>query len=154
MSTTVRVPVSFELPGGWVSVPPASGIGFVAVHPASRTSRCIANITVDGEYRPEVATLHEIAEAAVADLLGPGTEVSVGARREVGTADAPGVVQVVSIVTADGTDLVQYQTYLGLLDREDGRKRIVVKLVLTAAPQQAGLLTGDFQQLIASVRPV
>lgn len=160
MATTLPVPVEFALPEGWQAAPPdevgAPGAAFVALHRASHGSGFTANITVDGEYREDDATLTAIADASVDQLRGVSESVARSQRRELGSGEAPGLAQVLEVSTMiDGTQrpLVQYQVYLSMPDLTDSRRRAVVRLVLTATPGQLDAVTSDFQEFVSSVRP-
>lgn len=159
MPTTLPVPIEFELPEGWRAAPPddvgAPGAAFVALHPRPDDG-FTANITVDGEYRPDEATLPEIAHASVQRLGEAATSVAVTARREVGTADAPGFTQTLAVTAVAGgarRDLVQSQVYLSVLDGACPHRRAVIRLVLTATASQHAAVVGDFQDFVRSVRP-
>ncbi|PVE04187.1 hypothetical protein [Streptomyces scopuliridis] len=159
MPTTLPVPIEFELPEGWRAAPPdevgAPGAAFVALHPRPDAG-FTANITIDGEYRPDAATLPEIAQESVERLSQATTSVVVAGRREVGSADAPGFTQTLAVSAVVGgvpQDLVQSQVYLSMLDVADPRKRAVIRLVLTATASQHPSVVEDFQDFVRTVRP-
>lgn len=159
MSATVPIPIEFDLPEGWRAAPPdevgASGASFVAVRLPSDAG-FTANITIDGEYRPDAATLPEIAEESVARMDRAVTSVVVGDRRETGSADAPGFTQTLAFSAAVGgrsRDLVQSQVYLSLLDVDDPHKRVVIRLVLTSTASQHPAVLEDFRDFLRTVRP-
>ncbi|MGP3981253.1 hypothetical protein [Streptomyces sp. KR80] len=159
MPTTLPVPIEFELPEGWRAAPPdevgARGAAFVALHPQPDDG-FTANITIDGEYRPDEATLSEIAHESVERLRQAATSVVVTGRREIGSADAPGFTQTLAVSTVIGgvrRDLVQSQVYLSMLDVADPRERAVIRLVLTATASQHPAVLDDFQDFVRTVRP-
>jgi hypothetical protein len=159
MPTTLPVPIQFKLPDGWRADPPdavgAPGAAFVARHPQPDAGFS-ANITIDGEYRPDVAALSEIAHESVERLRQATTSVEVTGHREFGSEDAPGFTQtlaVSAIVNGVARDLVQSQVYLSMLDVADPRKRAVIRLVLTATASQFPSVLGDFQDFVRTVRP-
>jgi hypothetical protein len=159
MPTPLPVPIRFELPEGWRTASPdavgAPGAAFVALHPHPDAG-FTANITIDGEYRPDTATLSEIAHESVERLRQAATSVGVIDRREIGSAEAPGLTQSLAVSTVAGgvpRDLVQAQVYLSMLDAADPRKRAVVRLVLTATASQHPFVIGDFQDFVRTVRP-
>ncbi|ARF76045.1 hypothetical protein B7C62_30080 [Kitasatospora albolonga] len=159
MTTTLPVPIAFELPDGWRAAPPdgagAPGAAFVALHPRPDAG-FTANITVDGGFRPDPATLAEIADESVENLRGSGASVEIAERREVGSKDAPGLTQTLAVsAVAGGTlrDLVQSQVYLSLLDVDDPGKRAVIRLVLTVTASQHGSVVEDFREFVRTVRP-
>ncbi|AVH56162.1 MULTISPECIES: hypothetical protein [Streptomyces] len=159
MPTTLPVPVQFELPEGWRAAPPdeagAPGAAFVARHPQPDAG-FTANITIDGEYRPDAATLSEIAHESVERLSQAATSVEVTSHREIGSADAPGFTQTLAVSAVVGgvaRDLVQSQVYLSMLDVADPRKRSVIRLILTATASQYPDAVGDFQDFVRTVRP-
>ncbi|MFD3978951.1 hypothetical protein ACFWR6_10210 [Streptomyces griseus] len=159
MTTTLPVPIAFELPDGWRAAPPdgvgAPGAAFVALHPHPDAG-FTANITVDGAFRPDPATLPEIADESVANLRGSAASVDVAERREVGSEDAPGLTQTLAISAIAGgvpRDLIQSQVYLSLLDVEDPGKRAVIRLILTVTAAQHGDVVEDFREFVRTVRP-
>lgn len=159
MPTTLPVPIEFELPEGWHAAPPdeagAPGAAFIALHPQPDAG-FTANITIDGEYRPDAATLPEIAEESVERLSRATASVAVAGHREIGSAEAPGFTQVLAVSAIVGgvlRDLVQSQVYLSMLDVADPGKRAVIRLVLTASASQHPSVVGDFQDFVRTVRP-
>ncbi|MBJ7902112.1 hypothetical protein IF655_02195 [Streptomyces sp. DSM 110735] len=159
MSTTLPIPLRFDVPRGWRAAPPdevgASGAAFVAVHPPA-DSGFTANITVDGEYRPDTATLPEIADESVGRMGESATSLTVTDRREAGSADAPGFTQTLAfsvVVGGRSYDLVQSQVYLSMLDVDDPRRRVVIRLVFTSTASQHPDLLDDFRDLVRTVRP-
>ncbi|MFE3609901.1 hypothetical protein [Streptomyces goshikiensis] len=86
MPTTLPVPISFRLPEGRLPAPPpegpdAPGVAFAAVHPVPDAG-FTADITVDGEYRPDSATLAQLADESVERLSEVVGAVAVAHRRE------------------------------------------------------------------------
>ncbi|MFI1763506.1 hypothetical protein ACH41H_15875 [Streptomyces sp. NPDC020800] len=159
MSTTLPIPIQFDVPQGWRAAPPdevgAPGAAFVAVHLPSDAG-FTANITVDGEYRPDAATLPEIADESVRHMAEAVASVMVTDRREAGSVDAPGLTQTLafSVVTGGKShDLVQSQAYLSVLDVDDPHRRVVIRLMFTSTTSQHPALLDDFQDLVRTVRP-
>lgn len=159
MPTTLPVPIEFQLPEGWRAAPPdevgAPAAAFVALHPQPDAG-FTANITIDGEYRPDEATLPEIAQASVERLRQAATSVVVTSHREIGSADAPAFTQtlgVSAVINGVRRDLVQSQVYLSMLDVADRRQRAVIRLVLTATASQHPAVLPDFQDFVRTVRP-
>ncbi|MEV0094781.1 hypothetical protein [Streptomyces sp. NPDC050738] len=159
MPTTLPVPIEFELPDGWSPAPPdevgAPGSAFVALHPHPDAG-FTANITIDGEYRPDAATLPEIGIASVERLRTAGAAVEVEGRQEIGSAEAPGLTQqlrIAAVVAGARRDLLQSQVYLSMLDVADQRRRAVIRLVLTATASQHPAVLADFQDFVRTVRP-
>ncbi|MFF0095611.1 hypothetical protein ACFYSF_37640 [Streptomyces canus] len=159
MATTLPVPIEFELPDGWRAAPPdevgAPDTAFIALHPQPDAG-FTANITIDGEYRPDSATLREIADSSVTRLRKSGAVVELTDRREMGSTEVPGLIQKLAIsATVSGVprDLVQAQVYLSLLDVTDPYKRAVIRLVLTSSAAQHHALLGDFEDFVRTVRP-
>ena len=159
MPTALPVPIEFELPEGWKAVPPdqvsAPGAAFVAVR-LPPDAGFTTNMTIDGEFRPDPATLSEIADESVRRLGQAVVAVTVADRREIGPPDAPGLMQSLTFSAAvDGVsrDLVQVQVYLSVLDVADSRKRAVIRLVLTCTASQHSTSLDDFQDFVRTVRP-
>lgn len=159
MSTTLPVPIEFRLPEGWRPAPPdavnAPGVAFVALHPHPDAG-FTANITIEGEFLPEEATLEGLADASVQNLHEVAESVAVVHRREIGSADSPGLTQRLTFSALAGgarRDLVQSHVYLAVVDTEDPDKRAVIKMVLTATAAQHDSVLGDFQEFLRTVRP-
>ncbi|MFF0837393.1 MULTISPECIES: hypothetical protein [unclassified Streptomyces] len=159
MTTSLPVPIDFDLPEGWRAAPPdevgAPGAAFVAVHLPS-DGGFTANITIDGEFRPDPATLPEIADESVRRLGRAVTSVMVTGRRETGSPEAPGLTQRLSFSTIAGgvsRDLVQSQVYMSMLDVSDPHKRAVIRLILTSTAAQHPAVLDDFSDLVRTVRP-
>ncbi|GAX52339.1 hypothetical protein [Streptomyces olivochromogenes] len=159
MPTTLPVPIEFELPEGWHAAPPdeagAPGAAFVALHPHPDAG-FTANITIDGEFRPDAAALPEIAQESVERLRQTAMSVEITGRREIGSAEAPGLTQTLAVSAVVGgllRDLVQSQVYLSMLDVADPRKRSVIRLVLTATASQHPTVLDDFRDFVRTVRP-
>ncbi|WP_432038929.1 hypothetical protein [Streptomyces cucumeris] len=159
MPTTLPLPIEFRLPEGWLPAPPnqvgAPDVAFVALHP-NPDAGFTANITIDGEYRLDAATLAEIADESVRRLRSIAESVAVTNHNEIGSAVAPGLVQELTFsAVTDGVhrDLVQSQVYLSMLDIDEPRKRAVIRLALTTAAAQYDSVLGDFQDFVRSVRP-
>lgn len=159
MPATLPLPIEFELPDGWRPAPPdevgAPDVAFVALFPEP-DNHFTANITIDGEYRPDDADLDEIADASVERMREIAGSVVLTGRREAGSADAPGLTQQMSFTAEIGGvrhALLQTQAYLSLLDDNDPHQRAVIRLALTATAGQHDDVVGDFQEVVASVRP-
>jgi hypothetical protein len=159
MPTALPVPIEFELPEGWQAAPPdqvsAPGAAFVAVH-LPPEGGFTANMTIDGEFRPDSATLSEIADESVRRMGQAVEALTVADRREIGPADAPGLMQSLTLAAAVGgvsRDLVQVQVYLSLLDLAASRKRAVIRLILTCTASQHPTVVDDFQDFVRTVRP-
>jgi len=159
MPTTLPVPIEFRLPEGWSAVPPdqagAPDVAFVALHPHPEAGFA-ANITIDGEYRPDAAPLTAIADESVQRMREVAESVAVSDRREIGPSGAPGLTQRLPFSAVAGgvrRDLVQSQVYLAMLNVGDPRKRSVIRLTLTATAAQHDTVLGDFQDFVRTVRP-
>jgi len=160
MASTLPVPIEFELPDGWVAAPPdevgAPGAAFVALHPDPQPTGFTANITIGGEFRPDQASLEDIADESIERLASATAGATLDTRNEFGDADAPGLTQLVRIRERIGgveRALAQCQVYLSMSDVDDERKRVVLQLSLTAAEDRLSEVVGDFQRFVASVRP-
>jgi hypothetical protein len=159
VATTLPAPIEFRLPEGWRPAPPdevgAPGAAFVGLHP-DPDNGFTANITVDGEGYTEAAVLPELADASIRTLRETGAEVSLADRSEVGSGDAPGLTQTLSVravVNGAPRDLVQSQVYLSMVDTEDRGRGVVIRLVLTASAEQYAAVLPDFQYFVWTVRP-
>jgi hypothetical protein len=159
MPTTLPVPIEFELPEGWRAASPdgvgAPGAAFIAMH-LQPDAGFTANITIDGDYRPDAAMLPEIADESVERLRQAAASVEVTERREIGSADAPGLTQTLAVSAVAGgvrRDLIQSQVYLSMLDVTDPRRRSVIRLILTATASQHPAVLEDFREFVRTVRP-
>jgi hypothetical protein len=159
MPAILPVPIEFRLPEGWRPVPPeeanAPGVAFVALH-SRPDAGFAANITIDGEYRPDPATLAEIADESVERMRAIDESVVMAGRDEVGSAAAPGLTQKLAFSAVAGgvrRDLVQSQVYLSMLDIDDPRRRSVIRCALTVTARQHNTVLGDFQDFVRTVRP-
>ncbi|MFI9721675.1 hypothetical protein ACIHFE_18790 [Streptomyces sp. NPDC052396] len=159
MPMTLPVPIEFSLPEGWLPLSPegveAQEVAFAAVYPHPDAG-FTPNICIDGAYRPDATTLADIADESVRQLREAVESVEVNVRRETGSADAPGLMQRLAISDVSGDvrrDLVQSQAYLTMADVTDPRKRVVIRLALTATKAQHDSVLGDFQDFVRTVRP-
>ncbi|MFC0601596.1 hypothetical protein [Streptomyces palmae] len=159
MAATLPVPIEFSLPEGWRPAPPeelgAPGVAFMALHPRPDAG-FTANITIDGDFRPDEATLADMAEEAVRRVREVAESVVVTSRRELGSEDAPGLAQRLTLSAVTGgtrRDLVQSQVYLAFLDPGSPHKRAVIRLILTCTAAQEEGVVGDFQDFLRSVAP-
>jgi hypothetical protein len=159
MVTQLPVRIEFALPEGWNAAPPdevgAPGVAFVALPPDSADD-FTPNITIAGQFREPDLAMDAIAEESVGRLEQAYGNVQVRQRTEVGSADAPGITQVLDILaTVDNRPLplVQCQVYSSMSDVDDPAKRVVLELVLTCKPSQLADVFEDFQQFVRTVRP-
>lgn len=159
MSTTLPVPIEFRLPDGWRPAPPdevgAPEVAFVALY-SKPDDHFTANITIDGEYRPDDAGLAELADASVQRMRDLAGSVVLTGRREDGPDTDPWLTQQLSFTVVIGDTrhaLLQTQVYLSLLDDNDSRRRAVIRLALTATAGQHDDVLGDFQDFVRTVRP-
>ncbi|MBO0651633.1 hypothetical protein J1792_02070 [Streptomyces triculaminicus] len=159
MAASLPVPIEFRLPEGWLPARPegvdAPAVAFAAVHPQPDAG-FTANITVDGEYRSDAATLAELADESMERLREVAESVVVTHRREAGSPDVPALTQRVAFSAVAGDtrrDLIQSQVYLSMPDIEEPHKRAVVRLALTATAAQHDAVRGDFQDFVRTVRP-
>jgi hypothetical protein len=162
VASTLPTPIAFRLPENWRPVSPddvdAVGAAFVAMLPDPDRG-FTANVTIDGEYRPDAAPLTSMADKSLqtlrAALADPG-DVAVLYRSEVGSVQSPALTQTLHITTPfDGAeiDVLQSQVYLSMLDSKDPSRRAVIRLVLTATTSQHRAALPDFQWLVSTVRP-
>ncbi|WP_411148598.1 hypothetical protein [Streptomyces sp. A30] len=158
MPTTLPMAIEFRLPEGWLPARPeglgAADVAFAAVHPQPDAGFA-ANITIDGEVPAGAATLAALADESVERLREVDEAAVVASRREVGSVDAPALIQRLAFSTVvDGArrDLVQSQVYLSLSDVEDPHKRAVIRLALTATAAQHDAVLDDFQDFVRTVR--
>ncbi|MEV6104910.1 hypothetical protein AB0M28_09365 [Streptomyces sp. NPDC051940] len=159
MAATLPVPIEFRLPEGWRTADPddigAPGVAFVALHPQPDAG-FTANITIDGEFRPDGASLTDIAEESVQRMRGAAETLTVAGRREAGSAKSPGLIQRLDFSAVAGgvpRDLSQTQVYLTVQDVVDPAKAAVIRLTLTSTAAQHETALNDFQEFVATVRP-
>lgn len=159
MPTTLPVPIEFRLPDGWRPAPPdevgAPDVAFVALHPHPDAG-FTANITIDGDYRPDDATLTDLADASVQRMREIAGSVVVTGRRDTGSESAPALAQQLSFTSVVGGErraLIQSQVYLSMLDDDDPHQRAVIRLALTATAGQHDEVLPDFQDFVRTVSP-
>lgn len=158
MVTQLPVRIEFSLPDGWQAAPPdevgAPGVAFVALHQASANG-FTANLTIAGQIREPDLTMEAIADESVRRLSDTAGSVHVRKRTAVGSAEAPGITQVLDLELGaeHPLQLVQCQVYVSLQDVDDPAKRAVLELVLTCTPAQLDVVFEDFQQFVRTVRP-
>lgn len=166
MPGTLPVPLTCELPQGWQSAPPeevgAPQAALVALHLASQGQGFMPNITVTGRTREDSAGLNAIAEESVQRLRENIGTVRVIKRTEVGTSEAPGLVDAPGIVqnvlidaTVNGQprELAQSQFLLVLEDERQPSRRAEIEIALTARSDQLQDVLEDFQSFLRTVRP-
>lgn len=166
MPGTLPVPLTCELPQGWQSAPPeevgAPQAALVALHLASQGEGFMPNITVTGRTREGSAGLTTIAEESVQRLRENIGTVRVVKRAEVGTSEAPGLVDAPGIVqnlyldaTVNGQpmELAQSQFLLVLEDERQPSRRAEIEIALTARSDQLRDVLEDFQSFLRTVRP-
>lgn len=161
MVSTLPVPIEFSLPTGWRSVPPDAvgtpDAAFVALHPDSAQHGFTANITMTGETRDDEFTLVELGDAAVERLRAAGgRDVQLGRRNESGPDQDPGLTQAVKLnvdVGGQPRDLVQFQVFMVMRDRQDPTRRAVLQVVLSALLEQFPTVIGDFEHFLSTITP-
>ncbi|MGC7097366.1 hypothetical protein ACPZ19_22045 [Amycolatopsis lurida] len=153
MPANLSFPIEFTMPPGWRTPPPREAESAAGTIVAVRPERA-ATITSAGEFRPDGASLPEIADEAVAALRESDTRVDVLSRTEVGTPDSPGLAQILLVGGAEaGTqEVVQCQAFLAMPDVGGSSMRAVLRFVMTTTRQQVEALVGDFQQFLDTVR--
>lgn len=160
MVTTLPVPIEFSLPSGWRSVSPDE-IGepeaaFVALHPENAQHGFTPNITISGETHEDEITLVQLGDAAVERLRRGARDVQLGRRNEIGTPEDPGLTQAVKLnvdLQGQPQDLIQFQVFLVMRDRNDARRRGVLEVVLSSLPEQFPAVIGDFERFLSSITP-
>lgn len=160
-TATLPVPLRFELPNpDWTPADPTSlGVGnaaFLAVR-RNLSDEYAPVITISGARRDDPATMDDIAEEWVDKLRREGDEVELVTRRDLGTDEAPAVVQVTGLTAVtDGRrhDLRQTQAIMGYVDADDPGKRVVVVHTLTCTFGQFDQMTQEFRQYLASIELV
>lgn len=159
MTTTLPLPVRFALPGEqWEPVSPESlgvtNAAFLAVR-RGLPGDYDPIITISGGWRPDDATLEQIADESVQKLTLEGaTEVELLKRRVIESDHAPAITQSIGAVVAVGGrtfDLRQAQAVQALLDVQDPTKRVVNIYTLTCTYAQWEQLVPEFQTFMASV---
>src|SRR5690606_7944594 len=154
------VPIEFSLPDGWQSVPPsevnADNAAFVAVHPGFSGDEFTPTIVIAGDVHDGGTTLTQLAEEELEQLRTVDPDVRVEERRESGTADHPGLTQVVRLSmqqNGSAQELLQIQTLIGMQDTQDPDRKAVLRFALTTQPEHFERLAGDFQEFLSTVRP-
>lgn len=155
---TLPVPVTFRLPGPeWEPVAPESlgvqNAEFLAVR--RNTDPAYApTITVSGGWRTDPATLDQVADESVARLQHESSDVELLRRRDLGSPQAPAVLQEIGFTAAaegHSFDLRQVQAIFGLHDVADPARRVVVIHTLTCTFAQLDLVLPEFQAYLATL---
>ncbi|MFB7054785.1 hypothetical protein ACFCXT_16910 [Streptomyces vinaceus] len=159
MSTTLPVPIEFSLPDGWRAAPPdevgAPGVAFIALHPRPEAG-FTANITIDGGFLTDEATLERLADASADVVRESAQSVAVVDRRESGSDAVPGLTQTLAVkAVVDGVPhrLVQTQVYTVMADAGDPHRRAMIRTILTVTAEQYQDVLEDFQAFLRTVRP-
>lgn len=155
------VSISFRLPNDkWKPADPAAyglaDAAFLAVRSECSDSDYSPTIIVSGGMRDDDATLDDIADEAVAVFAQQAPDAELVKRRDYGTAEAPGVLQVVGgTLSVEGKryDLRQVHVLLGMLDTEGRKERAVVKVSLSATYGEVDACLPEFQEFMRSFGP-
>jgi hypothetical protein len=159
MTTTLPVPVRFELPNAhWEPVRPESvGVTNAAFFAVRRglPGSYDPTLTISGGWRTDGADLEQIADESVEKLrLEGATEVELLKRRVIESEHAPAVTQAIGAMVAVGGrvyDVRQAQVVQGLVDVHDPEKRVIVIYTMTCTFAQWEQMVPEFQDFMASV---
>ena len=159
MTTTLPVPVRFELPNEqWEPMrPEAVGVTNAAFFAVRRglPGTYDPTLTISGGWRTDGADLEQIADESVEKLrLEGATEVELVKRRVTESEHAPAVTQAIgAMVAVEGRvyDVRQAQVVQGLVDVHDPEKRVVVIYTMSCTFAQWEQLVPEFQDFMASV---
>ena len=162
MSTTLPLPIRFELPGAeWQPVEPetvgVSNAAFLAARQPLGSSSYRPTITISGDWRNDDADLEQIADESVVKVQQEAGHARLADRRNVGTDEAPAIVQVISAaatIDSELLDLRQLQTVAAYVDTDDRSRRIVVLYTLSCTADQFEAAGHEYQQFMATVRVV
>ncbi len=161
MPTTLPVPISFTLPNEhWRPVDPeALGVtnaAFLAVRAENDGVGYSPTLTVSGGLRTDPASLDDIGDEAVGVFATEATEVELVTRRDYGSPEAPGLLQVVGgtlTVEQRTFDLRQAHVLIAMTDVRDAQRRVVVKVVLSTTFGQFQACLPDLQDFVATLHP-
>ena len=161
MPTTLPVPIVFRLPNEhWQPADPeALGVtnaAFLAIRREHEGDDYAPTLTVSGGLRTDPATMDEIGDEAVAVFAQQAADVELVTRRDYGSAEAPGLLQVVGGTLFAGErryDLRQAHVLIGMSDVEDSERRVVVKIVLSTTYAQFDTYLPELQEFVASLHP-
>jgi hypothetical protein len=162
MTTTLPVPIRFELPGPeWHPTQPESvgvrNAAFLAVRDPLGSTSYRPTLTISGDWRNDDASIDQIADESVVKVQEEAGNARLVQRTEVGSEEAPAVTQLISArATIEGVDydLRQVQAVAGYLDVEDPTRRIVVIYTLSCTADQLEVAGREFQTFMATVRVV
>lgn len=153
------VPVEFRLPDGWEPVRPeewgVDNAAFMAVR-RDAPGDYVPILTISGDWRLDYVTLDAIADESVAVAKAQATTVEVLDRKQIGTEEAPAILQLLGVeATVEDRDwqLRQGQVLSGLVDVENPEKRVVVIYTVTCALDQFDVVGREFQLFMSTVRP-
>lgn len=158
MSATLPVPIECSLPPGWKSVSPdavgAGEVAFVALRPPE-SNGFTANITVSGEIRPAAVPLAQLADEALQALSATASQVHLGRREVIGSRPNGGLAQSVRMtIDLHGRpqEIGQYELYVGMRNLRHTEQQIVLRIALSATPDQFDDAYGEFLAFVSTIR--
>ena len=161
MPTSFPIPIAFELPNEhWQPADPdALGVtnaAFLAVRSVDDGAGYAPTLTLSGGLRTDDASLDDIGDEAVTAFAQQAADVELVTRRDYGSSEAPGLLQVVGgTLSMEGQrfDLRQAHVLIAMADVHDQERRVVVKMVLSTTYAQFETYLPELQDFVASLRP-
>ena len=161
MPTTLPIPLTFRLPNDhWQPADPdALGVtnaAFLAIRAEHDGVGYSPTLTVSGGLRTDAASMDDIGDEAVGVFAQQAAEVELVTRRDYGSPEAPGLLQVVggTLAAEERTfDLRQAHVLIAMADVHDPERRVVVKIVLSTTYAQFETYLPELQDFVATLRP-
>jgi hypothetical protein len=158
MTTSISMPVRFDLPEGWQPADPAKSgapaAAFVAVHPDAHDG-LTANITLGEKDRSDQTSLDDVADEALGRLLRLGRDVVLVRRTNYGSVESPAIAQLATltiILAGKPREMTQYQVFLAMVGTGAVPRRLILEAALTATPEQFEKVVGDFGKFVSSLK--
>ena len=160
--SVLPVPVTFELPNAsWRPADPAelgvSNAAFAALRQTDDDSGFTPILTITGGVREDALSLEEIADESLAVLRQQGEEVELIQRESHGAAAAPGLTQLMgcqAMVDGRRFDVRQGQAIAAYVDESNPSLRAVQLYTVTCTYRQFPVVGREFQEFLASLKPV
>jgi hypothetical protein len=156
------VPVEFRLPSDdWTPHDPdALGVptaAFLALRGGAGTEDYSPVLTISGGWREDGASLEQIGDESLDVLAAQAGDVTLVERSRHGSDRAPALTQLMSATaTVNGRRLSmrQGQVVTAMVDVGHPSRAVVVLYTVTCTEEQFPVVGREFQEFMATVRPV
>lgn len=156
------VPVEFRLPGPeWTAQDPdALGVptaAFLALRADPGDEGYAPVLTISGGWREDDVTVEQVGDESLAVLAEQASDVRLVERSRHGSGRAPAITQLMAgtaVVDGRTHEMRQGQAITAMVDVEHPERAIVVLYTVTCTQQQFDVVGREFQDFMATVRPV